>query len=85
MVSLEQSLRKLSLTVDNQIMLKPFDGSEAPYYEKWFSDKRVLKYLHPNTPFTVDHETRVSAGEFVSYVSSTDGIFYYKIIYNGSL
>lgn len=66
---------------DNQtgITLTPFDGTEAEQYKKWFSDPEVLKFLHPNTPFTTDPDNKVSIEEFIKFVCDDPGIAYFRI------
>ena len=51
---------------DNQtgITLSPFDGTEIDQYKKWFSDPDVLRFLHPNTPFTTNRNVKVPVEEF---------------------
>jgi RimJ/RimL family protein N-acetyltransferase len=70
-------LKNVPIDSRSGITLVPFDGSEVGLYEKWFSDPDVLRYLHPNTPFTTDSQVRVPVPEFVNYVveSNTDAYF----------
>ncbi|QQS44679.1 GNAT family N-acetyltransferase [Candidatus Roizmanbacteria bacterium] len=63
------------------ISLVPFDGTEAPEHEKWFSDQDVTRYLHPNTPFTTDPNQRVSAKEFVDYMTASPEFAFFRIIH----
>lgn len=64
------------------IKLAPFNGSETSEYNIWFDRQlspEVLEYLHPNTPFTIDPNQRVSAEEFIRYVIKTPNCIYYRI------
>jgi RimJ/RimL family protein N-acetyltransferase len=56
---------------DSGIVLFPFDGGEAPWYEVWFKDPKVTKYL----------SISISSNEFVSRVTQNPRCAYYRIIH----
>ncbi|MFH0973094.1 MAG: GNAT family N-acetyltransferase [Patescibacteria group bacterium] len=72
---------KSEVVRDNQtgITLTPFNGSEVDKYKEWFSDPEVLKFLHPNTPFTKDPSKKVSVEEFIRYICEDPGSAYFRI------
>lgn len=49
-------------------------------YNNWFSDPEVLKFLHPNTPYTQDPDTKVSIEEWCKWMEEKQ--FAYNIYYN---
>ncbi len=68
---------------DSEIALVPFrvgDKGLENLLSRWFADKEVTKYLHPNTPFTLDSSRKVAVPDFINHVVSSPASAYFKVI-----